>query len=109
MNAHTEHGVPASGGSFFVVAAWYSLITSLLTLVIWFAIVEGTGGYLGVAFIWALCILITSLISGVLGLFGFLRHGRKRILLVAVIGVIASIVLGFFSYAYWGLLQTWHG
>jgi positive regulator of sigma E activity len=109
MSAHTEHSVSASGGSLFVVAAWYSFLIPLLSPVIWFAIVAGTGGYLGVAFMSALCILITSLVSGVVSLFGFSRHGRKRIRWMALIGIVASIILGFMSYGYWELSQNWHG
>ena len=81
----------------------------LLAPVIWLAIVAGTGGYFGVAFVWVLCIFITSVISGVVSLFGFSRHGRKDILWMTVIGIIASVVLGFLSYGYWELSQNWHG
>jgi len=109
MSAYTEHSDSKSGGSFFVVAAWYSFLMPFLAPLIWLAIAAGTGGYLGVAFIWALCFLITSFISGVVSLFGFSRHGRKRILWMAVIGIVVSLILGCFSLGFWDMLQTWHG
>ena len=109
MSAHPAHSVSPSAGSFFVVAAWYSFIMPLFSPFIWFAIVVGTDGYLGVAFTWALCILITSFISGVVSVFGFSRHGRKRLLWLSVLGTVASAVLGFMSYVYLDMLKTWHG
>ena len=106
---HPEHRVLESGGSPFIVAAWYSFLVPLLSPVVWFLIVLGTQGRLGVASIAALCILITSFVSGAFSLFGFSRHGRKLILWIAVIGAVASLVLGFFSYGYWQMLQGFHG
>ena len=109
MSAHTEHTVSVSGGSYFIVAAWYSLLVPLLSPVILFLIFFGTEGRLGVASIAVFCILITSFISGICGLFGFSRHGRKLILWIAVIGTVASLVLGWFSYGFWQMLQGFHG
>ena len=104
MSAHTERA-----SFLFIMAAWYSLIIPVLSPVIWFAIAEGTGGYLGVAFMWALRILITSFIAGVVSLFGYSRRGRKLVLWIAVIGTVVSFVLGFLSYVYWHMSQTFHG
>src|SRR5438093_10625632 len=108
MSAHTGHSVSKSGSSLFIVAAWYSLFMPLSAPVICWAVVGGgKGGDWGVAFIWGLCILVTSLISSVVSLIGFSRHGRKDILWMTVIGIIASVVLGFLSYGYWELSQNW--
>ena len=104
-----QDSVSESRGSFFVVAAWYSFLAPLLLPVVWFLIVLSTQGRLGVATIAALCVLITSFISGVFSLFGFSIHGRKLIFWIAVIGTVASLVLGYFSYGYWQMLQGFHG
>ena len=58
---------------------------------------------------WALRILITSFIAGVVSLFGYSRRGRKLVLWIAVIGTVVSFVLGFLSYVYWHMSQTFHG
>jgi hypothetical protein len=109
MDAHTEQSDRASRGSFFAVAAWYSAVIPFASPVIWFVIAAAVGGRLGVACVSTLCILISSFAAGIVSAFGFSRHGRKGILWLAVIGITASIILGFVSYIYSGLSQNWHG
>jgi hypothetical protein len=114
MNTQSEHSGQAPGSLFFAGAAWYSFLVPLFAPVIWFLIVLGSGFFgaandLGMACTAALCLLATSLIAGIVSLVGILRHRRKPILWVAVLGIITSSILGFISYGYWELSQNWHG
>jgi LytS/YehU family sensor histidine kinase len=103
---------PASqpGASFFTVAAWYCLIVPFLAPVLAFCIFVASGfGRFDIALIAALCCAVSSFIVGIVSLFGIQRHGVRRILWKALIGIAASAILGFFAFAYLDMLKTWHG
>jgi hypothetical protein len=87
--------------SFFTWAAWYSLVTPFVTAAITFLVlfVESRTGYMEydiVNFV-LLCgflLVISSLISGALSFFGVPRHGARVIVWKAIIGMLASCIVG---------------
>ena len=101
MNEHLKHIESASRIAFFAKAGWYSLVTSSIAPLIWFAIVVATDGHLIWASEVALCLLASSVISGIISIGGIWGHGRKVIILIAVIGIIAGIIFGFFASLAW--------
>lgn len=108
MSAHPENEKIDSGGSFFTKAAWISLIIPFLVPVIWFCILAATSRMDLPAMV-SFFMLLGSLALGVASLFGVRRHGRKRIVWKAVIGIIASLVMGYFAVAFWSMSYNLHG
>jgi hypothetical protein len=108
MSAHPEHQAFDSGGSFFTKAAWFSLIVPFLVPVVWFCILAATSRMDLPAMV-SFFVLLGSLALGVASLFGVRRHGRKRIVWKAVVGIIASVVLGYFAAVFWSMSYSWHG
>lgn len=47
-----------------------------------------------------LCVMLTSGIMGIVALFGISRHGWKRILWRAAIGVTMSVIVGFLAWLF---------
>jgi len=109
MSQHSKQDISPSGGMIFIAAAWYGFLIPVITPVIWFLITVITDGRLGVAFMSAFCILVTSFIIGFASLLGFSRRNRKGILWIAVVGVLSSAALGYISLVFWNMSQTWHG
>jgi hypothetical protein len=90
----------------FVLAAWYSCLTPFVVaaatgLFIWGVIKHPTLRRITYSEILYIPILIlpSSLISGVVSLFGMRKHGIKPILLKAIIGILASLAFGFIIFA----------
>lgn len=108
MSAHPEHGGLDSGGSFFTKAAWFSLIVPFSAPVVWFCVLAATSR-LDLPAMTSFFILLSSLALGIASLFGVRRHGRKRIVWKAAIGIVASVVLGYFALAFWSMSYDWHG
>jgi hypothetical protein len=108
MSAQQEHRTFDSGGSFFNKAAWLSLIIPFFVPVIWFCILAITSRIDLPAMV-SFFVLLSSLALGVASLFGVRKHGRKRIVWKAVVGIFTSIVLGYFAAAYWSMSYSWHG
>ena len=108
MSAHPEHQTFDSGGSFFTKAAWFSLIVPFLVPVVWFCILAATSRIDLPAMI-SFFVLLSSLALGIASLFGVRRHGRKRIVWKAMIGIIASVVLGYIAAVLWSMSYGWHG
>ena len=108
MTAHPENQAIDSGGSFFTKAAWFSLIVPFLVPVVWFCILAATSRMDLPAMI-SFFILLSCLALGVASLFGVRRHGWKRIVWKAAVGIIASVVGGYFALVFWSMSYTWHG
>jgi hypothetical protein len=108
MSEHSEHQAVEAGGSFFTTAAWLSLIVPFLVPVLWFCILATTSR-LDLPAIISFFVLLSSLAFGVASLFGIPRHGRKRIVWKAAIGIIASVALGYFALVFWSMSYNWHG
>lgn len=81
--------------SFTMRAAWYSVTIPLITPFVWFLVAELSGGYLIMASTVASCLLGSSLLAGVASLIR--GHEQKRYIFIAVIGIVLSGALGFFS------------
>jgi len=90
--------------SFFTWAAMYSFVAPLATAAVSFAIFYGVhflgGGPLGdgstnFISLSGLIVVATSLILGVVSLFGIERHGARVILWKALLGILLSCVVGF--------------
>jgi hypothetical protein len=90
----------------FVLAAWYSCVTPFVvaaatSVFIWEVIQHPTlrrTTYSEILYI-PILILPSSLISGIVSLFGMRKHGIKPILLKAIIGILASLAFGFIIFA----------
>jgi hypothetical protein len=108
MSTHLEHGTVDSSGSFFTKAAWFSLIIPFFVPAVWFCILAATNRMDLPAMV-SFFVLLSSLALGVVSLFGVRRHGRKRIVWKAVVGIVASIVFGYFAAVFWSMSYTWHG
>ena len=108
MSVHPENQTFDSGGSFFTKAAWFSLILPFLVPVVWFSILAATSRMDLPAMV-SFFVLLGSLALGVASLFGVRRHGPKRIVWKAVIGIVASLVLSYFAAAFWSMSYSWHG
>ena len=108
MNTHPEHQALDSGGSFFTKAAWFSLIVPFLVPVLWFCILAVTSRMDLPAMV-SFFVLLSGLAFGIASLFGVRRHGRKRIVWKAVVGITASVVLGYFALVFWSTSYSWHG
>jgi hypothetical protein len=108
MSAHPEQVAFDSGGSFFTKAAWFSLIIPFLVPVVWFCILAATSR-LDLPAMVSFFILLSSLALGVVSLFGVRRHGGRRIVWKAVVGIVTSIVLGYFAAVFWSMSYSWHG
>jgi hypothetical protein len=108
MSTHLEHQDSESGGSLFTKAAWFSFIVPFLVPVLWFCILAATSR-MDLPAMLSFFVLLSSLACGIVSLFGVRRHGRKRILWKAVLGIVASLVLGYLALAYWSLAHNWHG
>ena len=102
----SEQRTLKSGVSFFSAAAWYSLLVPFAASISWFAFVSAHELSNVSGMIWFLAVL-TSFALGVASLFGIPTHGCKRILWKAVIGILASIVAGWFALMIWG--ASWPG
>lgn len=109
MNFLENTGGSAGRVSLFAAASWYSLLAAVSSPIVWLLITSYSGGRLGTACASVLCILITSGVSGAVGLLGLLRSPRKRTFWVALAGSITSIALGVVAFALWKLSESWHG
>jgi hypothetical protein len=92
---------PKPNSPFYTVAAWYSLVASILTPVLAFVILAVSGRF-DLPLIVAFCILISSFLLGIAGC-------RKPNVLVSLIGIVISALLGFATLVYLGSLKGWHG
>jgi hypothetical protein len=108
MSEHCEHRASRSDVSLFTIAAWYSLIVPFSVPVLWF-IIPATTSRVDLPAMISFFVLLNTLALGVVSLFGIPRHGRKRILWKALIGIIASVVSGFFALVIWSMSYTFHG
>ena len=98
MSEHNEHSASGFGRLLPAFAACYSFVVPLITPIVWISVLAATGGYIGTASTVASCLLASSLISGAVSLRGLRRqNGRKRYFWIAVVGIILSVVLGYFS------------
>ena len=109
MSKSYEHTITEPSVSFYTKAAWYSLIVPFVTPILSFLILITSNGRLDIPLITAFCFAVSSFFAGVISLFGIQRHGVKRILWKALIGIASSLVLAFLSFGYLGSLKTWHG
>ena len=109
MSQQSQQDVPACGSALFTIAAWYGLLAPIIAPIVWFSIAVATDGRLGVAFMAAFCILVTSFVFGLVGLFGASRSGRRPLFWMAAIGMIESLVLACLSFVFWNMSRTWHG
>ena len=90
----------------FVLAAWYSCLAPFVVaaatgLFIWGVIDHPTlrrTTYSEILYI-PILILPSSLVFGVVSLFGMRKHGIKPILLKAIIGILASLAFGLIIFA----------
>jgi len=85
----------------FLVAAWYSLITpfAMAATIALFYYLEDASNAESQRMIsnflqFGLLICISSLIAGIISLFGIPRHGTRIIVWKATIGIVASCALG---------------
>jgi hypothetical protein len=92
----------------FRFAAWYCLIVPFVAPALGFAILVASGGGLGISLIAALCCAVSSFLLGALSLFGA-EKGVQGILWKALIGIAASVVLGFLASVYLSSLKDWQG
>jgi hypothetical protein len=95
--------VEKSDGKFFNLAAWYSLIAPPICFLIgWIGVHYSQHGIsenlVGMIFL----TLMSSFLGGIISLFGIPKCGSKKILWKAIIGIIASLVLGLVCF--YGLL-----
>jgi hypothetical protein len=95
-----------SGVSFFRAAAWYSFVVPFVASVSWFLFVAAHQVSNVSGKVWFLAVL-SSFALGIASLFGIPSHGCKGILWKAVIGIVASMVAGWFALMIWG--QSWPG
>jgi len=96
-------GEPASenksAGEYFDLAAWYSLLMPPCCLFIgWLVAYYLKWGVSGTLLEIIFLALVTSFFAGITSLFGISKYGLKKILWKALIGIIASAVLGFYAF-----------
>jgi hypothetical protein len=96
------------GGSFFRFAAWYCLVVPLITPVLAFLVLVASNGRLDISLIAVLCCALSSFLLGVLTLFGA-EKGVRGILWKVMLGIAASVVLGFLACVYLSNLKNWQG
>jgi hypothetical protein len=109
MDASSIYSGSKSGASIFTVAAWGCLVIPFVAPALGFVILVTSGGRLDIPLIAGLCLAASSFILGAISLFGIQRHGARRILWKALVGMIASLVLGFCAFVYLESLKYWHG
>ena len=103
------HSLPSGPKKLFLVAGWYSCITPFVAIV---ALLLGTFGGLfddtgtngrtinapaqGEFALIIGWVFVSSLVSGIVSLFGITKNGARQILLKATIGIVFSICCVFF-------------
>jgi hypothetical protein len=101
MDIPPDIDLAESKKSFFNRAAWVSLLSPFITfgmIVVYDIIVKyPTQEVSGYCVKGAFVASVISLILGIVSLFGIPRHGARLIAWKAVIGIIASLVMGFLS------------
>jgi hypothetical protein len=109
MTSTIENSASKSVASWYLRAAWYSLLVPLTSPVWGFLLFAFTNGYLGIMMALAFWILVSGFILGLTSLLGIAKCGPGRILWKAGIGIPLNAILSFFSYAYWGMSHGFHG
>ena len=94
--------------SFLRFAAWYSLIVPFIAPVLAYVILVASGGRLDLPLIAALCCAASSFLLGAISIFGA-ETPVRGVLWKALIGIVASVVLGLGSCIYLSLLRGWNG
>jgi hypothetical protein len=81
----------------FILAAWYSIIAPVIIFLSIFICMDHTTDHNVIHDLCAFSrwVCLSGLISGVVSLSGVRRCGAKRILPVAIAGIIFSVVVGF--------------
>jgi hypothetical protein len=92
----------------FSMAAWYCLIVPFLAPAVAFLIFAASNR-LDIPLITTLCCAASSFVLGVFSFFGLQSYGKKGILWKPLIGIVASLILGFFAFVYLDALKYWHG
>jgi hypothetical protein len=96
------------GGSFFRFAAWYCLVVPLITPMLALVLLVASGGRLDISLIAVLCCAISSFLFGAISLFAA-EKGVQGVFWKALIGIAASVILGFLACVYLSNLKNWQG
>jgi hypothetical protein len=113
MDTLIQNQMPVSRKSFFLFAAYYSFFVSCGTAIVaWtiLAIVRSwpdSEPFVDIGLVSALVffIFLSSLVMGLISLFGIPRHGVRPILWKAALGIVLSLYFGFYAAVAWGFSQ----
>jgi hypothetical protein len=94
--------------SFLRFAAWYSLIVPFVAPALAYVILVASDGRLDLPLIAALCCAVSGFLLGAISIFGA-ETPVRGVLWKALIGIVASVVLGLGSCIYLSLLRGWNG
>jgi hypothetical protein len=99
-----------------IFLAWFSVFAPFAVALVTFVVVKSVDGLplgtyqkiAGIAYGCELLLLFCSFVTAVTSLFGIPRYGAHRILVPAVIGILASGGLGFMAFVFWVMSGMGH-